>query len=311
MPHSVWLARTIAADGTARGSNCSTRQLVLAAWRDAARPRRPGSSTATSTSVTSPIVDLVGLGARRRRRVQAPTARRRGGVGDQLQRRCVGTRMRQRLGASSDRRSRVTSSAQARPSATSIDFDAFRSARSTSDAAGESSASSPTPSSGSVDQIAAASAGIGATRRLGQLDTFGRRALGRPRGGVASASAARRPAARASTAAIAACSARGSAITRPVCVSASTHSRKLRSRDVDHREHGRRDRRALPRAAGCGSARRRRRCSPSSVRPTMRPLPFSVWKPRRTVRSASRSPGLASSTRVIARRPCRALRRLR
>jgi hypothetical protein len=37
--------------------------------------------------------------------------------------------------------------------------------------------------------------------------------------------------------------------------------------------------------------------SPSSFRPTIRPEPLSVWNPRRTVRSASRSPGLSTSAR--------------
>ena len=71
-------------------------------------------------------------------------------------------------------------------------------------------------------------------------------------------------------------------------------------RHVDHREHGRRHRPLLLDQAVVDALDFPGDARPGRVRPTIRPLPFSVWNWRRTVRSASRSPGLRVSIRCCA-----------
>ena len=94
----------------------------------------------------------------------------------------------------------------------------------------------------------------------------------------------------ASTFSIAVCKADASGVTRPFLRSVSTQTRKLvcavSMSPRTAAEAGRSS--SINRLCTFSTAKA---ISPSSVRPTMRPLPLSVWKPLRTVVSASRSSG--------------------
>ena len=195
------------------------------AWRHAASPRRPGSSTATSTRVTPPIV--ISSGSAAMRRAPRPAAASGDGhVGDQLQHRRRAARSAS--GRSSCGRPRHRRSSRSprclgdRPSAaTNVRVGVVARTE-----------------FGQLDQVGAAAAGRAARRdpAWAVRSTLDRPTRGAELGGVGGGVGAA-PGNSRSTAAMAACSSRGSAVTRPVCVSASTQPRKLRSRDADHREH--------------------------------------------------------------------------
>ena len=182
-----------------------------------------------------------------------------------------------------------------------------------------SAASSPTPSPSTIHSSACGAASASAPpssaarrrfrarmrrrgrpalgRRLGRECSDGDgRGLGRRLGARAGADTAfPSDGSPASTARIAAWSSAGSAATVPVSLSAAIHRRNDRSAVAIIA--------STSAVTGRSSSSSRlwirstsKAISPSSVRPTIRPLPFSVWNCRRTVRRASRSPGLASSS---------------
>ena len=206
----------------------------------------------------------------------------------------------------------VTSSAPSSPASTSIEGNASPSAApssgssSCSSMAAGASGSSAGAFAARSDSPSCTSCGSAVTSIstvAGSGDTIAKPAAW-PGGGCCPAFAEpiteSPPGSSASTARIAAWSADGSGVTRPCCDSATTHSRYVAS--------------AVPIIAStaavtgrCSSSSRlwifstSYAYSPRSARPTMRPDPLSVWKPRRTVASASRSPRLASSTAWLVR----------